>query len=130
MIPLSKTPPTFVCYPYNMGNIQYAEQVNKGCSKIVSDLPSAPLLPADEFNREDLPGRILASIPVEGCTLAELENILDNTYGAGYSSDIIRDETFALWDILEIIPRGPETWNIDLRHTSRSRSAVSRIPLY
>lgn len=107
----------------------YTGQRNKGCSKIVSDLPSAPLLPADEFNRADLPGRILASIPVDGCTLAELESILDNTYGAGYSSDIIRDESFALWDLLEIIPRGPEAWNIDLRHTSRSRSTVSRNPL-
>ena len=112
-----------------IGNIKYAEQHDKGFPAGIEGLPgvsSAPLLPTDEFNRADLPGRILASIPVEGCTLAELENILDNTYGAGYSSDIIRDETFALWDILEIIPRGPEAWNIDLRHTSRSRSAVSR----
>ena len=110
-----------------LGNIKYAKQVNKGFPAFeVEPGVSFASSCVDEYNREDLPGRILASIPDDGCTLAELENILDNTYGAGYSSDVIREETFALWDLIEIIPRGPEAWNIDLRHTSRSRSIVSR----
>jgi len=106
-----------------MSIIPYNEPKHKDFS-IVRDLSPGTLIPVHEFDRAILPGRILESIPDEGCTLADLEHILDDSFGSGYPSDVIREEAFALYDKIEIIPRGPESSNIILRHTSRSRSAL------
>jgi len=91
------------------------------------DSPSshnAPLFSVEESALSLLPGRILESIPEEGCTLLELEAFLDTNYGAYYSSDVIRQEAFALSNYIEVILEGPEDQEILLRHTSRSRSAI------